>query len=143
MVSFDVVTAAASILLTSFIFAINEQKNNQLTLTFFFCCYNYCSFRQLTKRAHLDNNCLFFCPLCPCNILMKGASLVAPTVKCLPTMRETQVQSLGQEDPLEKEMQPTPVFLPGKSHGLRNLLGYSPWGRKESDTTEWLHFLTS
>ena len=67
---------------------------------------------------------------------MKGASLVAPTVKCLPTMRETQVQSLGQEDPLEKEMQPTPVFLPGKSHGLRNLLGYSLWGRKESDTTE-------
>ena len=34
----------------------------------------------------------------------KGASLVAQTVKNLPTMRETQVQSLGQEDPLEKEM---------------------------------------
>ena len=36
--------------------------------------------------------------------------------------------------------QPTPVFLPGKSHGLRILVGYSPWGRKGSDTTEWLHF---
>ena len=36
--------------------------------------------------------------------------------------------------------QPTPVFLPGKSHGLRSLVGYSPWGRKESDTTERLHF---
>ena len=36
--------------------------------------------------------------------------------------------------------QPTPVFLPGKSHGLRSLVGYSPWGRKESDTTEQLHF---
>ena len=34
------------------------------------------------------------------------------------------------------EWQPTPVFLPGKSHGWRNLVGYSPWGRKESDTTE-------
>ena len=33
-----------------------------------------------------------------------GTSMVAQTVKCLPTMRETQVQSLGQEDPLEKEM---------------------------------------
>ena len=33
----------------------------------------------------------------------------------------------GQEDPLEKEMQPTPVFLPGKSHGQRSLAGYSPW----------------
>ena len=35
---------------------------------------------------------------------------------------------------------PTPVFLPGKSHGQRSLVGYSPWGRKESDTTERLHF---
>ena len=36
--------------------------------------------------------------------------------------------------------QPTPVFLPGKSHGQKSLLGYSPWGRKESDRTERLHF---
>ena len=35
---------------------------------------------------------------------------------------------------------PTPVFLPGKSHGWWNLIGYSPWGLKESDTTERLHF---
>ena len=35
---------------------------------------------------------------------------------------------------------PTPVPLPGKSDGWRSLVGYSPWGRKESDTTEWLHF---
>ena len=36
--------------------------------------------------------------------------------------------------------QPTPVLLPGKSHGRRSLVGYSPWGRKELDTTERLHF---
>ena len=36
--------------------------------------------------------------------------------------------------------QPTPVFLAGKSHGWRSLAGYSPWGRKESDMTERLHF---
>ena len=36
--------------------------------------------------------------------------------------------------------QPTPVFLPGKSHGWWNLVGYSPWGCKEPDTTEQLHF---
>ena len=35
---------------------------------------------------------------------------------------------------------PTPVLLPGKSHGWRSLEGCSPWGRKESDTTERLHF---
>ena len=44
--------------------------------------------------------------------------------------------SLGREDPLEKGMQPTPVFLPGKSHGQRSLAGYSMWGHKESDMTE-------
>ena len=36
--------------------------------------------------------------------------------------------------------QPTPVLLPGKFHGRRSLVGYSPWGRKESDTSERLHF---
>ena len=39
-----------------------------------------------------------------------------------------------------RKWQSTPVFLPGKSHGLRILVGYSPWGREESDTTEQLHF---
>ena len=34
---------------------------------------------------------------------------------------------------------PTPVLLPGKSHGWRSLVGCSPWGPEESDTTEWLH----
>ena len=40
-------------------------------------------------------------------------------------VQETQVPSLGREDPLEKEMQPTPVLLPGKSHGQRSLAGYT------------------
>ena len=44
------------------------------------------------------------------------------------------------KDLWRRKWQPTPVLLPGKSHGLRSLVGYSPWGRKESDTTEWLHF---
>jgi len=39
-----------------------------------------------------------------------------------------------------RQWQPTPVLLPGKSHGRRSLVGCSPWGRKESDTTERLHF---
>ena len=47
-------------------------------------------------------------------------------VKNLLTMLETQVRSLGQEAPLEKGMQPTPVFLPGEFLGQRNLVGYSP-----------------
>ena len=51
-------------------------------------------------------------------------------------MEETRVQSLGWEDPWSRKWQPTPVFLPGDSHVQRSLAGYSPWGRKESDTTE-------
>ena len=39
-----------------------------------------------------------------------------------------------------RKWQPTPVLLPGKSHGQRSLVGYSLWGREESDTTERLHF---
>ena len=42
--------------------------------------------------------------------------------------------------PWRRKWQPTPVFLPGKSHGQRSLIGYSPWGHKQSDTTERLHF---
>ena len=56
----------------------------------------------------------------------------------LPEMQETQLQSLDQEDPLEKEMTTYFSFLPEESHGQRSLVGYSPWGRKESDTTERL-----
>ena len=40
--------------------------------------------------------------------------------------------------PLEKEMASTPVLLPGEFHAQRSLAGYSSWGRKEPDTTEWL-----
>ena len=42
--------------------------------------------------------------------------------------------------PWRRKWQPTPVFLPGKSHGQRSLAGCSPWGCKESDTAAWLHF---
>ena len=41
--------------------------------------------------------------------------------------------------PWRRKWQSTPVLLPGESHGQRSLIGYSPWGRKESDTTERLH----
>ena len=76
-------------------------------------------------------------------LVLKGrASLVAQTVKRLPAMWETRVRFLGREDPLEKDWQSTPALLPGKSHGQRSLIGYSPWGLKESDTTERLLFLS-
>ena len=63
---------------------------------------------------------------------------MAQWVKNLPAMQETQTQvlSLGPEDPLEEEVATIPVFLPMKSHGQRSLAGYSSKGHKESDMTE-------
>ena len=61
-----------------------------------------------------------------------GASLVTLWWRIRLPVQETWVWSLGQEDLLEKEMQPTPVFLPGESHRRRSMVGYSPWGHKES-----------
>ena len=49
-----------------------------------------------------------------------------------------QVQSLGQEDPLEKEMATHASILAWKVHGQRRLAGHSPWGHKELDMTERL-----
>ena len=56
--------------------------------------------------------------------VLRGADLVGPAFCALP----------------KSKWHPTPVFLPGESHGQRSLVGYSPRGRKESDTTERLHF---
>ena len=55
---------------------------------------------------------------------------------CIEESQKMQVWFLGQEDTLEQGMALTPVFLPGKSRGQMSLVGYSPWGHKESDTTE-------
>ena len=63
---------------------------------------------------------------------------MAQTVKNLPAMQETWVQPLGWENPWRREWLLAPVFLPGEFHGQRSLVGYSPWGRQESDMTEWL-----
>ena len=67
-------------------------------------------------------------------------SLVAQMEKHLPLTRETWVWSLGQEDPLENEMATHSSTLAGQFHGWRSLVGYSPWGHKELDMTEWLHW---
>ena len=56
------------------------------------------------------------------------------------TLELTDVFGDAQGPPMEKAWQPTPVLLPGKSHRRRSLVGCSPWGREESDTTEQLHF---
>ena len=65
---------------------------------------------------------------------------MAQTVKLLPTIREIWVRSPGRKDHLEKAMEIPSVLLPGKSHGWRSLVGYSPWGCKVLYMTEQLYF---
>ena len=67
-------------------------------------------------------------------------SLVAQMVKRLSTMWETWVPSRVRKIRWRRKWQSTSVLLPGESHGQRSLVGYSPWGHKEWDTTEQLHF---
>ena len=70
----------------------------------------------------------------------RRASLVAQRLKCLPTMWETWVQSLGREDPLEKEMATHSSILVWRIPWIEELGGLQSTGRKESDMTKQLHF---
>ena len=58
---------------------------------------------------------------------------------CLQCRRPRFISLVGKI-PWKRKWQPTPVLLPGNSHGWRTLVGCSPWGHKESDMTERLHF---
>ena len=76
-------------------------------------------------------------------LLPPRASLVAQRIKRLPAVWETQVRSLGWEgnvNPLQYSCSENPMDR--ESYGQRSVVGYSPQGHKESDTTERFHFLS-
>ena len=75
--------------------------------------------------------------------LLYGASLVAQTVKCLPAMRDTWVQYLGWEDPLEKEMATHSSTLAQKIPQMEEPSRLQSMGSQKLDTTERLYFLSS
>jgi len=59
-----------------------------------------------------------------------NVALVAQSVKNLPAMQKTRFDPWVRKIPWRRKWEPTPVFLPGKSHGQKILAGYSPWGHK-------------
>ena len=80
---------------------------------------------------------------------MRNPHLFMLKINYLTSVIENQIHSLSLKFFLlyviiniiqRRQWHPTPVLLPGKSHGRRSLVGCSPWGRKESDTTERHHF---
>ena len=77
------------------------------------------------------------------HICASAGCLMAQRLKRLPAIWETRFDPWVGKIPWRRKWQPTPVFLPGESHGGRSLVGYSPRGRKESDTTERLHFTSA
>ena len=74
---------------------------------------------------------LFWTHICVPGGFPGGTSVKKPNCQCRKPQR-----AWVRKIPWRRAWQPTPVFLPGESHGQRSLEGYSPWGRKESDTTE-------
>ena len=76
----------------------------------------------------------------PDNAIKWSPFLMAQTVKCLPTIWEPVFDPWVRKILWRWKWQPTLVLLPGKSYGRRSLVVYSPWGREESDTAEWLSF---
>ena len=73
-----------------------------------------------------------------CILRFMKASLVAQMVKNLLQCGRPRLDPWVRKIPWRREWQPTPVFLPGESHGQRSLAGHSPWGCKELDLAEWL-----
>ena len=70
--------------------------------------------------------------------MASGSKRPLQKVKNLPSIQEIWVPSLGGKSSWRRKWQPTPVFLPEELHGQRSLVGYSPWGYKEWDITEYL-----
>ena len=96
----------------------------------------------LTQRFHVDS---FLLLLFRCSFRTSSwAPLVAQIINVCPQCGRAGFYPWVGKIPWRRKWHSTiPVFLPGKSHGKRTLVGYSPWGCKESDTTERLHFFLS
>ena len=104
--------------------------------------------RDLGSNPHLLHLLLWQADSLPLNHLgspylgnQKLSSLVAQMVKRLPACGRPGFDPWVGKISWRRKWQPTPVFLPGESHGRRSMVGYSPWGCKESYTTEQLHSL--
>ena len=90
---------------------------------------------KVTFLLQLLQNYWLYSPYCT---IHPWANLITPNSLYLPLTHP----HIAPHSPTHwrRQQHPTPALLPGKSHGQRSLLGYSPWGSNESDTTEWLHF---
>ena len=94
-----------------------------------------------TECVHLDSlrdsSCSFWSNQLYALAMLRGRIAVSFGKICLQS-RRPGFDPMVLKIPWRRKWQPTPVFLLGKFHGQRSLVGYNPWGHKESDTNEWL-----
>ena len=102
-----------------------ESSSSSFKNTEFFSVWGRTNYRHNFKSTALQN----------------GSRYLVPFIQGSPSEHSCGHSSLQtSRRAWRRQWQPAPVLLPGKSHGWRNLVGCSPWGREESDTTERLHF---
>ena len=95
--------------------------------------YKYTKLLTLAAPRFLYQQYFFFCFVFIFIYISQECSPVAQMVRCLPAIRETRVRSWVGKISWRRKRPPTPVLLPEESHGQRSLVGYTPWGRKESE----------
>ena len=102
------------------------------SLQFYICTSFHCILYPRQFMAHSRHSVVFI------ELNRKAVCKLKVKDKCLPVQetKETRFESWVKKIPWRRAWLPTPAFLPGESHGHRSLVGYSPWGRKESDTTK-------
>ena len=125
-------------LLNIVLFLPNKSSTSNYCLSALLKLHFWHLFWSLLLFLPPPDHCFLKLPLlshCPLTAWLPSLCPLKPGLpSCCP--QKLQYPSHGPS----RKRQPTPVLLPGKSHGQRSLVGYSPWGRKESDTTEQLHF---
>ena len=104
----------------------------------FFKLWEYLSLSLIFSVFSSPNTCnyLFLPHRNYCVLITDDLSALFKDEHCLESLILRRPSLLGQR----RQWHPTPVLLPGKSYGRRSLVGCSPWGCEESDTTEQLHF---
>ena len=127
---------------------IFTDKSVQRTKAWSLCFYEVYLWKVMAGLRILHGFSQDFCRSCNhSSALPNPATYASFQVLFLNALHISQMQTqlplymwFLEHDSWRRQVQPTPLLLPGKSHGCRSLVGCSPWGREESDTTEWLHF---
>ena len=125
-------------LIFSFLFVINPEVEllGHVITMFTILSNGQIAFNSCCTILYSYQQCVMVSILGTLVIVRNFDSLVAQMVKCLPEMQRPGFNPWVRKIPWRRKWQPTPVLLPRKFHRWRSLVGYSPWGRKESDTTE-------